>query len=82
MSEIYTEFTEETRSEHLDDGVEKRVEASEEFVFQGEQIERETNVQLLEDGGIHITQSMQGCFDSLTLGSSVVRRMVREVRNE
>lgn len=78
--EILTEFSEET--ETLDDGVAKEVEAEESFSFHGETVERTTKLAILEDGGVGITQRVQGCRDSLTLGSDVVDRLVREVEND
>lgn len=76
---IQTEF--ETEEERLDGGVEKKVQAAEDFIAHGERIERETDLQILEDGGVHISQKVeeQNIFDSLTLGKDVVRRLVREV---
>lgn len=78
---IATEF--ETETEVVDNGVEIEVTAEEEFVFHGESIERETTLAVLEDGGVQIRQTIdeQGLADSLSLGSSVVDRLVKEVQN-
>jgi len=78
--EILTKFSEETES--LDGGVEKEVTAEEDFVAHGERVERETNLAILEDGGVHISQRTQGCYDALTLNAQVVRRLVREVESD
>lgn len=75
-SEIHTEFEE---PEQTDNGVETAFVAEEVFVFEGERVERETEVSLLEDGGIHIAQKTdQGMYDSLTLNADVARRLIRE----
>lgn len=76
---IHTEF--DTETDVLDNGVEIEVTANEEFLFHGEPVERETTLAVLEDGGVQISQKVkdQGIYDSLTLGSDVVRRLVREV---
>lgn len=80
MADIHTEFDEDT--DDLEKGIAKAVTADEEFVFDGERVERETKLEVLEDGGVHVTQRMQGCFDSLTLNADVVRRLVREVEDQ
>jgi hypothetical protein len=69
-SEIQTEVE---HKEPVDHGVEKRLEITEDFVFDGEQVERETIVQILEDGGVAITQTVQGLHDSLTLSDAVLK---------
>lgn len=80
--EIFTEFEEENDSDKLDNGVEKEVTAEEDFVAHGERVERETNLTILEDGGVHISQRVQGCYDALTLNAQVVRRLVSEVESD
>lgn len=79
-SKIATEIEEET--ETVDHGVEKEILAEEEFIFHGEQVERETRVAILEDGGVSITQSVQGCYDELTLNEDVVGHLVQEVKDD
>lgn len=68
-SEIRTEME---RAEPVDKGVEERLEFAEEYLFDGERVERETTVQLLEDGGVHVSQRVQGMHDSLTLSSKMM----------
>jgi len=78
LSDIPTEFEE---VEPTDDGVETCLRAEEEYVHYGEQIERETTLQFLEDGGVAITQRIpeQNIYDSLTLNGAVAKRLAREV---
>jgi len=75
--DIHTGF--DTETDELESGIAKAVTADEEFVFEGERIERETRLELLENGGVHVTQRIQGCFDSLTLNADVVPRLVMEL---
>lgn len=75
-SDIWTEFGEPEVTDH---GVESAFEAEEEFAFEGERVERETRVMVLEDGGVTISQSTdQGTIDSLTLNDEVARRLLQE----
>ena len=76
-SEIHTEF--ESSTDDLESGIEKEIAVDETFVFDGERVDRETKLQLLEDGGVHIVQKVQGCFDSLTLNEDVARRLLVEL---
>lgn len=78
-SEIFTEF--EEHDGPLDGGVEREITAAEEFHRHGERVERETKLKILEDGGVHLSQSVQGCFDSMTLNEDVVARLIREVED-
>lgn len=76
---IQTDIREE---EPVDNGIETLLVAEEEYVREGERIQRKTELRLLEDGGVHIQQSYgsQDLFDSLTLGDDVRRRLERELR--
>lgn len=80
-SNIKTEFHVET--DPVDDGVDREIVAEEEFDFHGEPIERETELAILDDGGVSIIQEDNQCPASmLTLGSDVVKRLVEEVGDE
>jgi len=81
-TDIPTEF-EEVDGPHQK-GIERAFKADEDFVLDGERIERETKVELLKDGGVHIVQRVpaQDIFDSLTLNEAVVRKIIREYGDE
>jgi hypothetical protein len=73
MSDILTEFDEQQAT---DEGVARTVVATEAYSFRGEPVERTTELALLEDGGVHITQRIHDqTVDSLTLSGAVVRRL-------
>lgn len=74
--------TEMDRTEPVDKGVEQRLEFAEEYLFDGERVERETTVQLLEDGGVHVSQCVQGLHDSLTLSSKMMQVLREEYGGE
>lgn len=78
---IIPEYSLETDSGELANGVDRALFIEEEFVAHGEQIERETTLEFLDDGGLHIVQEIeeQGIFDSLTLSRSAKRRLAKEV---
>ncbi|MWG33128.1 hypothetical protein [Halomarina oriensis] len=64
--------------EPVDNGVETKLRAREEFAREGELIIRETDVSLLDSGGISFYQRVQGDRELVTLGSEVVERLVEE----
>ena len=70
----------EETDDPLDDGVDREYVATENFDFHGEQVERETKIALLEDGGVHLTQRLldQDTLDTMTLGSEVVDKIIAE----
>ncbi|MDL0127097.1 hypothetical protein [Halobacterium salinarum] len=77
VERIPAEFNEE---KPVDQGVAKRLVAVEEFDVHGEPQERTTLVQLLEDGGVALTQQTEpgGLSSSLTLGADVTERLADE----
>jgi len=81
-TDIPTEFGEVDGP--LQKGIEGAFEVEEEFYLDGEHLERETTVEILKDGGVHIVQKIpeQNVFDSLTLNEAVVRKLIREYDDE
>lgn len=79
LTEIPTEF-EDVDGPH-DDGVERVIRASEDFVHHGEQIERTTEFHFLEDGGVHLVQKLEnlGVIDTMTLNAAVAYRLMDEL---
>lgn len=82
LTEIPTEF--EELEPPFDDGVKRGIRAEEDFVHHGEKVHRETEIRLLEDGGVHIVQQVQeqNIYDSLTLNGAVANRLWRELSEE
>lgn len=65
MNETYT-MDQEVR-EFRDEGADEQLVLTEEFVREGETIERETRIAKLDDGGLSIVQSDQ-TFEQVYLG--------------
>ncbi|WP_312912838.1 hypothetical protein [Natronosalvus caseinilyticus] len=65
----------------LGNGIETALKATENYEFCGEQVGRETRLEILEDGGVHLVQRVeaQNIYDSLTLSSGVLERLMQEV---
>ena len=65
-----------------DEGVDQRFKFNEEFVKDGEQVERVTNAQLLEGGGVCITQNVQGLIDVVTITQEVLDHINKQQNND
>jgi len=69
-------------AEALDDGVDQSFRATESFDVNGEHVDRQTRVDVLDDGGVHLTQKTATTIDSLTLSAEAVRHLNAVLTND
>lgn len=70
MSNIDVEVTEVDGEG--DAGVEDEYEVVEQFTRDGEQVTRTTQIAFLEDGGVNISQTIQGMYDVVTVSEDAL----------
>lgn len=78
----YVRLADETHrdgADHADNGIARSVTFHEQFDFDGENVDRETRVEMLDDGGIHLQQEMQGLRDTMTIGEHAAARLAAEL---